>query len=52
MSGISRIQEQRETRSQGGSNGVPGREIWFRDGDQAFLSSIATGEEGDSNLDE
>ena len=52
MSGIGRIQEQRETRSQGGSNGVPGREIWFRDGDQAFLSSIATGEEGDTNLDE
>ena len=52
MSGIGRIQEQRETRSQGVSNGVPGREIWFRDGDQAFLSSIATGEEGDTNLDE
>ena len=52
MSGIGRIQEQRETRSQGGSNGVPGREIWFRDGDHAFLSSIATGEEGDTNLDE
>ena len=52
MSGIGRIQEQREPRSQGGSNGVPGREIWFRDGDQAFLSSIATGEEGDTNLDE
>ena len=52
MSGIGRIQEQRETRSQGGSNGVPGREIWFRDGDQAFLSSVATGEEGDTNLDE
>jgi hypothetical protein len=52
MSGIGRIQEARETRSQGGSSGVPGREVWFRDGDQAFLSSIATGEEGDTNLDE
>jgi len=54
MSGIGRIQEARETRSlgQGGSNGVPGREIWFRDGDQAFLSAVATGEEGDANLDE
>ena len=52
MSGIGRIQEARETRTQGGSNGVPGREIWFRDGDQAFLSSVATGEEGDSKLDD
>ena len=52
MSGIGRIQEARETRGQSGSNGVPGREIWFRDGDQAFLSSIATGEEGDTNLDD
>jgi len=52
MSGIGRIQEARETRGQSGSNGVPGREVWFRDGDQAFLSSIATGEEGDTNLDE
>ena len=52
MSGIGRIQEARETRSQGGSSGVPGREIWFRDGDQAFLSSVATGEEGDTNLDD
>ena len=52
MSGISRIQEQRETRSQGGSNGVPGREIWFRDGDQAFLTPVSTGEEGDDRFDE
>ena len=52
MSGIGRIQEARETRTHGGSNGVPGREIWFRDGDQAFLSSVATGEEGDSKLDD
>ncbi len=52
MSGIGRIQEARETRGQSGSNGVPGREVWFRDGDQAFLSSIATGEEGDTNLDD
>jgi hypothetical protein len=52
MSGIGRIQEARETRGQGSSNGVPGREVWFRDGDQAFLSSVATGEEGDTNLDD
>ena len=52
MSGIGRIQEARETKGQSGSNGVPGREVWFRDGDQAFLSSIATGEEGDTKLEE
>jgi len=53
MSGISRIQEARETRSQGGNtNNVPGREVWFKDGDQAFVSALATGEEGDKLLDE
>ena len=52
MSGIGRIQEARETRGQSGSNGVPGREVWFRDGDQAFLTAVATGEEGDTNLDD
>ena len=54
MSGISRIQTKREGRYQGGQddNRMPGREIFFKDGDQAFLSPIATGEEGDTNLDE
>ena len=54
MSGISRIQTKRETRYQGGQddNRMPGREIFFKDGDQAFLSPIATGDEGDTNLDE
>ena len=52
MSGIGRIQEARETRGQSGSNGVPGREVGFRDGDQAFLTAVATGEEGDTNLDD
>ena len=52
MSGISRIQAQRDHRSSGGENRTPGREVWFRDGDQAFLSAIATGEEGDSYLDD
>ena len=52
MSGISRIQAQRDHRGSGVENRTPGREVWFRDGDQAFLSSIATGEEGDSYLDD
>ena len=53
MSGIGRIQSQREGRASfGDHNRTPGREIWFRDGDQAFLSSIATGEEGDRLLDD
>ena len=54
MSGISMIQTKRETRYQGGQddNRIPGPEIFFKDGDQAFLSPIATGDEGDANLDE
>jgi len=52
MSGISRIQEKRESRGQGGPSSVPGREVWFKDGDQAFLTALATGEEGDKFLDE
>ena len=54
MSGISRIQTKRESRYQGGQddNRMPGRELFFKDGDQAFMSPIATGDEGDVNLDE
>ena len=54
MSGISMIQTKRENRYQGGQddNRMPGREIFFKDGDQAFLSPIATGDEGDTSLDE
>ena len=51
MSGISRIQAQRENRGSG-DNRTPGREIFFRDGDQAFMTAVATGEEGDTFLDE
>lgn len=54
MSGISRIQTARnnQNRGGGGQSFGPGREIWFKDGDQVFLSSLATGEEGDPHLDE
>ena len=54
MSGINRIQTKRESRYQGGQdeNRMPGRELFFKDGDQAFISPIATGEEEDANLDE
>ena len=47
MSGINRIQTKRESRYQGGQdeNRMPGRELFFKDGDQAFISPIATGEE-------
>jgi hypothetical protein len=51
MSGISRIQETRDSRGQGPS-GVPGREIWFKDGDQAFITALATGDPEDPYLDE
>ena len=53
MSGINRIQTKREVRYQGGDdNRIPGREIFFKDGDQAFMIPVATGDEGDNNLDE
>ena len=54
MGGINRIQERREEQRTGFSNGnqAVGREIWFKDGDQAFLTALATGHEDDSKLDE
>ena len=54
MSGIGRIQSLREeSRGEAASRAaVPFREVWFKDGDQAFVTSIATGEDNDVNLDE
>lgn len=54
MSGISKIQQKRDDyRSRLGNDLVrPGKEVWLKDGDQIFLSCVATGEEGDPNLDE
>ena len=53
MSGISRIQSKREDIRVGTSSNAPQRrEIWFKDGDQAFMTSIATGDDGDTMFDE
>ena len=53
MSGIARIQKRiDESRKPTTSGNAPGRELWFRDGDQVFISSIATGAEDDKFLDE
>jgi hypothetical protein len=53
MSGISRIQRQREDlRRPQQQTQTPGREVWFKDGDQVFLSSIATGHDEDKFIDE
>ena len=54
MSGINRIQNLREeTRTAVAQrNATPFREIWFRDGDQAFVTSVATGADDDVLLDE
>ena len=52
MSGIARIQKiMDESKKPLTSNNAPGRELWFRDGDQVFLSSIATGHDEDDFLD-
>jgi len=53
MSGIARIQQLRnDFRSGAAYASTPGKEVWLKDGDQAFVSPLATGEEGDSRLDE
>ena len=53
MGGINRIQAKREeTRQPSQSEMAPAREIWFKDGDQAFVTPIASGEDGDNLLDE
>jgi len=55
MSGISRIQQSRELARDSRNrleDGPERKEIWFKDGDQAFFTSVATGEEDDTLLDE
>ena len=52
MSGIARIQESREVPKGATPEQSLRKEVWFKDGDQAFVTSIATGEEGDNKLDE
>ena len=52
MSGIGRIQARRSESKNPQSNLPPMREVWFKDGDQAFLTPVATGEDGDNLLDE
>jgi len=52
MSGISRIQAKRDGERSPSSNAPQRRELWFKDGDQAFISSVATGEDGDTMFDE
>ena len=51
MSGISRIARQRDS-IRNPVESSANREVWFKDGDQAFLSPVATGEEDDTKLDE
>ena len=52
MSGISRIAMGREEARRPAVDRVPGREVWLKDGDQMFLTSLATGDENDTMLDE
>lgn len=53
MSGIHRIQQLRTNaqKQQVQRASVPSREFYFRDGDQAFIAPIATGEEDDKYFD-
>ena len=51
MSGISRIAQKREAIRNPVERST-NQEVWFKDGDQAFLSPVATGNEDDTKLDE
>ena len=51
MSGISRIAQKREA-IRNPAERSSNQEVWFKDGDQAFLSPVATGNEDDTKLDE
>ena len=52
MSGIASIVQGRERPQVGSRNTVANQEIWFKDGDQAFVTSMATGEPDDTLLDQ
>lgn len=54
MSGISMIQNKIQTRTTRSAQNTEstGKEIWLKDGDQVFMKSIASGDEGDIFLDE
>ena len=53
MSGIARIQQLRDDFRNGGTSvSAPGKEVWLKDGDQAFVSSVATGAPDDEMMDE
>ena len=56
MSGIAKIQEKRDVVKANFNNPsssfIGNKEIWLRDGDQIFCTPVASGEEGDPNLDE
>ena len=54
MSGISRIQQRQDetSRNRANQSNVNNREIWFKDGDQAFVTPVATGKDDDTLLDE
>ena len=44
MSGIAKIQQRRDDFHSGANlTFAPSKEIWLKDGDQVFLTSVATG---------
>lgn len=52
MSGIARIQARIEERTQLSQSNLDTREMWLRDGDQIFFSSVGDGKEGDPFVSE
>tara|TARA_R110000824_G_scaffold9814_3_gene43423 strand:+ start:1060 stop:1770 length:711 start_codon:yes stop_codon:yes gene_type:complete len=52
MAGLSDINRREQKRAEGRVSNAARKEIWLRDGDQVFLRSVATGEDGDAMLEE
>ena len=50
MVGISGIQSRIDRRTSSETSAELRKELWFKDGDQAFMSIVATGDEDDPRL--
>jgi len=50
VGGIKKIQQRRDDEKS--SSGGSGRELWLKDGDEAFVSILASGDEEDDRLDD
>lgn len=52
MSGIAKIRQRMDDTRSGNTTFAPGKEVWLKDGEQMFISSVATGDPDDLMLDD